>query len=314
MGRRISARDGASLTVIAVTLCTFRRPEVAETLQSLQAQSLPQDTKLRIIVADNDDTPSGRDAVLTSAQEGPWSIEYVHAPARNISVARNAGLVAAGDADWIAFLDDDETAEPDWIACLLKTVEDGSADAVFGPSVAEYDADAPGWIQDGDYHSNRPVENGGQVITGHTCNALLRWRGTEWRDVRFDIARGQSGGEDTAFFMVVHQRGAQMALCPEAIVREPVAPQRLSFRWIAKRKFRSGQSFSVSAQGGTKRVWLILTASAKAGLCAAMAVLTSPSQARRNAWALRGILHAGVIAGCLNVAQKALYGALDNAS
>lgn len=296
------------MTVVAITMCTFRRSEVAETLRSLFAQRLPEGLTLRIIVADNDETPSGRDAVEKAAEEAPWPVTYLHAPARNISIARNAGLDAAGDADWIAFLDDDEIAEPDWLARLLECTAQSGADAVFGPSIADYGPEAPAWIRAGDYHSNLPATNAGAVITGHTCNALLRWRGTAWRDRRFDPARGRSGGEDTAYFLALHRQGARFAICPEAIVREAVAAHRLSFRWIARRKYRSGQSFASSAQGLPARLRLAATACGKAVLCGAVALATVPSRPRRNYWALRGMLHLGVVAGCLNLAQSAHYG------
>lgn len=299
------------MTLVAITLCTFRRPEVADTLRSLFAQQLPEGIRLRIVVADNDDTPSGRAAVEDAAVGAIWPVAYVHAPARNISIARNAGLESAGEADWIAFLDDDEIAEPDWLARLMDCAAETGADAVFGPAIADYGPEVPAWIRDRDYHSNRPAMNFGTVITGHTCNAFLRWRGTPWRDMRFDPARGQSGGEDTAYFLALHRGGARFAICQEAIVREAVPAQRLSFRWIARRRYRSGQSFAALAKGVPARLKLAVTASGKAVLCTAAAAVTLPSAKRRNYWVLRGILHIGVVAGCLNFEQSALYGTTD---
>ncbi|MEI4234893.1 glycosyltransferase family 2 protein [Roseovarius sp. D22-M7] len=296
------------MTVVAVTLCTFRRPEVADTLRSLFAQQLPEGLHLKIIVADNDVAPSGRTAVEAAAAGAPWPVTHIHAPDRNISIARNAGLEAAGEADWIAFLDDDEVAEPDWIARLIGCASRTGADAVFGPAIAEYGPETPAWIRMRDYHSNHPATNAGAVITGHTCNALLRWRGTAWRGARFDPARGRSGGEDTAYFLEVHRHGARFAICQDAIVREAVPAQRLSFRWIARRKYRSGQSFAASAQGSPARLRLATTACGKATLCAAAAVVTVPSKEHRIYWVLRGILHVGVVAGCLNLRQTHVYG------
>lgn len=296
------------MTTIAVTLCTFRRPEVAKTLQSLFAQKLPPDVRLRIIVADNDDRPSGRSAVQAAAEGALWPVVYRHAPARNISIARNAGLEAAGEADWVAFLDDDECADPDWLMRLLRRSQATGADAVFGPAIALYAPDAPGWMRAGDYHSNHPAENAGRVITGHTCNALLRWKGTIWRDLRFELGRGKTGGEDTAYFLAVHRLGAQFAIDRTAIVREQVVPQRLSFGWIAKRKYRSGQSFAASVNTRGARLRLGGVAAGKAAYCAGAALLTLPWQGQRNFWVLRGLLHLGVIAGCLNLSQQVHYG------
>ncbi|MEM8848700.1 MAG: glycosyltransferase family 2 protein [Pseudomonadota bacterium] len=291
---------------VAVVMCTFRRPDVGATLQSLRAQILPDDVALEVIVADNDDMPSGAPAVL--AGQGALRLRYVHAPARNISIARNAGLAAAGRADWIAFIDDDEVAAPDWLAQLLARADETGADAVFGPAIAEYGADAPDWIRTADLHSNRPRRRGGEVLTGHTCNALLRWRGTPWWDHRFDLARGRSGGEDTAFFFDLHRMGARFETCDQAEVREAVPPQRLSLGWLARRRFRSGQSYAASETDAAGRLRLAARAAGKAAICGAGAGATVLSKGRRNFWLLRGALHLGVIAGCLKLRQPELYG------
>ena len=48
---------------VDVCVCTFRRPTIMDTLASLAKQKLLDGWKLRVIVADNDATPSARGAV-----------------------------------------------------------------------------------------------------------------------------------------------------------------------------------------------------------------------------------------------------------
>jgi succinoglycan biosynthesis protein ExoM len=293
-----------------VLLCTFRRPEVRETLRSLAAQALPEAIDLRIVVADNDEVPTARPVVEEAAAEMAAPVLYRHAPARNISVARNAGLDAASErgADWVAFLDDDETAQPDWLAELLCRAEETGADAVFGPSLAEYGPDAPPWMRRQDLHSNRPARRGGIVETGHTCNALLRWGDAPWREERFDRARGRTGGEDTEFFFRLFRNGARFEISESAIVRESVPASRLSFGWVLRRKYRSGCSYAAAARGAGGRSALAASAAAKALACGGGALAGAWSEDRRNFWLLRGALHVGVVAGCLALKQPQIYG------
>ncbi|MEL6236292.1 MAG: hypothetical protein AAFR46_17990 [Pseudomonadota bacterium] len=157
-----------------------------------------------------------------------------------------------------------------------------------------------------DLHSNRPVARQGRVETGHTCNALLRWRGTPWQDQRFDLSRGRTGGEDTEFFFRLARRGAVYAPA-DAAVLEPVAPSRLQMRWLVRRRFRMGQSHASIAYDAPHRAAVFCTALAKAGFCLG-AWLIAPSRLRRRFWMLRGVLHCGVCAGCLSLRQPALYG------
>jgi succinoglycan biosynthesis protein ExoM len=295
---------GAALQV-DVLLCTFRRPGVRDTLNSLNAQALPAGVHLRVIVADNDDTASARPLIEEMAGAFAHPLIYLHAPARNISIARNACLAQA-TGDFVAFLDDDEIAPPSWIAELLAAAA-GGADGVIAPVRALYPKDAPGWMVAGDYHSNRPVVTKAGVETGHTCNALLRWRGQDWADLRFDLSRGQSGGEDTAFFFAVHGRGARLVATQTAQLTEAVAPARLRFGWLWQRQFRAGQSHVSGATGAAGRARLAGLAALKAAVCAGMVPLAA-LRGRGRFWALRGALHLGVIAGALALPQARIYG------
>ncbi|TIX15341.1 MAG: glycosyltransferase, partial [Mesorhizobium sp.] len=79
---------------IDICVCTFRRPELADTLRSIAAMDRPAGFEIGVVVADNDDQPSAQALVKALAQELKLPIRYRHAPARNISIARNACLDA----------------------------------------------------------------------------------------------------------------------------------------------------------------------------------------------------------------------------
>jgi succinoglycan biosynthesis protein ExoM len=305
--RPIDARPNNDVR-IDVLICTFRRASVEETLRSVDAQRLPAGVRLRAIVADNDDAPSAEERVGRVAASMAVPVVYAHAPARNISIARNRCLDLA-EGDYVAFIDDDERAAPDWIAALYDCAAGGGHDAVFGPALADYDGTAPDWIRAYDYHSNRPLDRGGAVQTGHTCNALLRWRGGPFTGERFLLDKGRSGGEDTEFFFRLWRMGAKLALCDEARVYEPVDPARLTFDWIRKRKFRAGQSYGRHSIGArASSAGLAAAALAKIVLCGTMAAVTSFSAARQRYWLLRGVFHCGVFTAQFGFREHALYG------
>lgn len=292
---------------VDVLVCTFRRPQVVETLASLAVQHLPPDVSLRVVVADNDELPSAEPQVRRAARDLGLDLAYIHAPARNISIARNACLDAVR-ADFAAMIDDDETADPGWLAALLRRAEETGADVVFGPVLAEYGPEAPDWMRRLGYHSSHPERRGGVVETGHAGNALLRLGGAPWREERFDLGRGRSGGEDTEYFFRLRRAGALFEIAGDAVIREPVPAGRLRFGWLLRRRYRMGQSHAASATAATARARLAATAAAKAGICGLAACVTLPSATRRNLWTLRMGLHAGVVAGCLSVPQPELYG------
>lgn len=292
---------------IDILLCTFRRPQVVDTLLSLDRQSVSDRIRLRIVVADNDDGPTGEEHVRRAAAGMRLPVLYLHAPARNISVARNACLDAAS-ADWIAFIDDDETAPSDWLERLVAAGAAAGADGVFGPSRAIYRPGTPEWMRRQDHHSNVPVYRNGIVETGHSCNALLRWRGRPWQGQRFLVSLGRSGGEDTEFFFRIRRLGARFAIAEEAEVHEPVTAERLKIGWLCRRKFRVGQTYAFSATSPTARLGLFARAASKVGYCMVRAALRASDTDLRWFWLLRGVMHAGVCAGCISPPQVRLYG------
>ncbi len=295
-------------TSIDICVCTFQRPQLAATLESLTQLELPEGIMVRILVADNDVSPSAR-ALVAKYDNTKLAVHYIHAPERNISVARNACLDHA-TSDLVAWIDDDETADPEWLARLFEARQDGGFDAVFGPAVAIYPADTPAHIVRCDFHSNRPVTRQGEVRTGHTCNAVVDMRKAETRALRFDITKGRTGGEDTDYFHRLWTTGGKLGICETARVYEKVAVGRMRLGWLIRRSFNSGHIFGELSRKGvavTAVLGLILAAVLKSAYCFVAALINGASAAKRLWWARRGVMHLGVIAGLVRIRPKAQY-------
>ena len=302
----------AAVTV-DICICTFRRKQLAETVRSLDALTVPDGVEIRLIIADNDVSPSAEYLVRRLQAEGRHPILYRHAPAQNISIARNACLDAA-TADFAAFIDDDETASPGWLVALLAEAE--GADAVLGPARAVYGPEAPDWMRRGDFHSTLPVWVNGEIRTGYTCNVLLRRASPAVSGRRFALSLGRSGGEDTAYFTGLTRAGGRIAYAEGAVVDDPVPANRATFAWLARRRFRMGQTHGRVVIGDPRGMALarqVALAAAKAGVSFLVAVATAWSAPRRNRSALRGVMHAGVVSGLLGVTEITQYGVIDAA-
>ena len=290
---------------VDVCVCTYRRPSIAATLASLGKQQLPEGWRMRVIVADNDETPSARQTVESAFVEHGIDGAYIHAPARNISVARNACLDGA-TADYAAYMDDDELAQPTWLTNLINRLKATGAGVVFGRVAAVYDADAPRWAVNGDMHSTEAFFRNGVIEGGYTCNVLFRREAIG--DLRFDPAFGRSGGEDTVFFGALTRNGVYMAYAFNAVVEEPVAADRANLDWLFRRAFRSGQSHSmVIRANGRNRAVVLVKSVLKIGFCCAAAVATMWSAVMWRKAVVRGALHMGVLSGILGRSPLQLY-------
>ncbi len=294
---------------IDVCVCTFRRPELAAALQSLSRLRVPAGAQVEILVVDNDETPSARGIVAAMRARMPFEVRYVHCPAGNISIARN-GALENSQARLLAFIDDDETVDADWLVNLVRVWQARGPDVVLGPVRAIYDDRAPEWMKRLDPHSTEPVFVDGVIETGYSCNVLMDRASAAVRGLRFDLALGRSGGEDTKFFAQVFQRGGRLDYARDATVYEIVPENRQSFRWLVRRRLRMGHTHGrlVGAAGhATARLRQVLLASAKIGYCAVAALAGLPSRKARNAAILRGTLHLGVVLGLLGTASMQHY-------
>jgi succinoglycan biosynthesis protein ExoM len=95
-----------------------------------------------VVVIENDDDPQCEDIV--SRTLGAIDHVYVVEPTPGIARARNAALEAAKSKhpDWIAFLDDDQIADRDWLVNATDILKRESADVLF-PIVLYFDNELP---------------------------------------------------------------------------------------------------------------------------------------------------------------------------
>lgn len=292
--------------MIDLCICSYKRPELLETLIAVARQTGVPQNELRVIIADNTADAQSRALAGRAAHQLPLTLVYVHAPQDNISIARNACLDHA-TSEWIAFIDDDEIPRPDWLGQLLAEARRGHWDVVLGPVKALYPDDAPVWARKGDFHSTYPVRVKGAIRTAYTGNVLFRRDLVERNNLRFRADLGKTGGEDEDFFYRAFDAGARIGFAPEAVVYERVPVARANMNWLLRRNFRAGQSHGSRLEQRSSRMRDIALASAKAVFCGAGAVIWGLNAVRRNRYLTRAALHAGVVARLSGLRAIELY-------
>ncbi len=181
-----------------------------------------------------------RDFAITAR----FPIHYISEPRPGVANARNAG-VAAARGRWVAFLDDDEEAEPLWLASLTQVARERHADAVFGPISARADGNAEiGAFAP--FFERRIDRAAGDDITDlspmlGTNNSMFDRASCLSENQNFDPSLNESGGEDSLLLERLVLGGKRFCYAPEARVVEWAPPRRLTWSYVKKRKFLSGQ-------------------------------------------------------------------------
>ncbi|KEQ18499.1 glycosyltransferase [Endozoicomonas numazuensis] len=280
---------------VCVAICTFQRPAIRQTLESLARQQVPEGMTLSVRVADNDLEPVMKSRILAIAAETGLNLTYVHAPYRNISVARNACLENQ-NSDYLIFIDDDEEVSEGWLIAMLDRAGKSGAQVVFGPVMAVYPEGCPEWMRQCDLHTTKPEYDEGEIKTGYTGNTLLDMQSDIVKGERFNLSLGQTGGEDTEFFARLYKKGAKLVYDDDAIAYEKVPAHRATLSWLIKRRYCAGQSHGqlLVADRKTMGAVELVKAGIKVLVCFFSALMLSIYPVKRNYWLLRSCLHLGV--------------------
>ena len=224
---------------IVVGICTFRRPAMLrDCLASVLRQECPSDWQVEIVVVDND----GESALdLSEFQVGnEYKVHYVIEPNRGIPYARNAVCTFAmqQQADFVAFIDDDEEAAPGWLMAYHRGVSELDAEAYTGPVRFIFPAGYEDWLGNKGFSKTK---HGASLKRASTGNVLFQTAILKQYEppLNFDINMTMTGGSDTDFFMRLVRQGGRIVYISDAKVSEAVVPVRLTIRWRLRRQYQS---------------------------------------------------------------------------
>lgn len=244
-------RHKPSFGSVAVAICTRDRPEMLRaTLHSLAKLRLDGVTCHFIIVENNNHSTAMEIAEEFAGMVGAGRITYCLEPQLGIANARNTALKTAlgMNVDALAFIDDDEIADPEWLGELIRTANRDQLDLVGGPVgllPPPEDASASAKMvwrglkarhQSIEARSRRHVRRGeSSRITITTGNWLADLDFIRRTGLHFDKTFNLSGGEDTAFFRSLREAGGKTGWTASAIVSESQPREQLTLTYQFRR-------------------------------------------------------------------------------
>jgi GT2 family glycosyltransferase len=283
-----------------VAVCTNRMPgEVAECLAAIRAQ-VP-DGDLAVVA-------SGLPEAAVSAHREAFGGTVLAEPLPGLSRARNRALAwAVGQADAIAFVDDDAVVAEGWREALGRRWDEAPDEmaCIGGPIRPRYAAPPPEWLSDGISFALTLLDRGPEVRdldprVEAVYGANVSFRVEPLRQVGgFDPSLGHGSDGRAIFFAeedeaerALARLGYRIRYVPDAAVWHLIPPERLTRESFLRRRFAFGRA--LGARGGRGRTLAarqLLTSAAGAAAAAARG-----DQALAMERAVRAAENAGVLA------------------
>lgn len=223
---------------VVIACCTYKRPEkLNRLLKSLCNINFPY-VPTKILIVDNDKEQSAKNIV--EKFQDILNIQYVVEEEKGLSNVRNRAIKEAKqlNATHLAFIDDDEIADVNWLVNHIEFYE--KFDGIYissGPTYKKFENNKPDYIV-----NNRIFKVSSRKILGtlkKTCasgNVFFPLN----HEIYFSKDFNFSGGEDTDFFSRMNNAGFKIGWNINAVNYEIVSDERANLKWILKRAYNNG--------------------------------------------------------------------------
>jgi glycosyltransferase involved in cell wall biosynthesis len=227
---------------ISVVVPTYNNAEMLSgALASLICQETDGQFSYEILVIDNGSSDGTRAVVSEIASYSQVPVRYVCEEGHGIAHARNRG-VSESRGKWIAWFDDDQLADNDWLKSLLAFAMQMGADCVAGTRLLDLPLEQPsplGLVCRGllgeDNHHEAPAICRGKAIPGFGYILMAR---TVFDSIGlFDTSMLWSG-EDTDILLRARAAGFDLWATPNAVVHHVILPhcvEPIFLRWVSLR-------------------------------------------------------------------------------
>lgn len=236
---------------VSVVICAYteeRWYDLVAAVESVQRQRVPP----REIIVVIDHNPSLQERVQAHI---PGVILVKNSEPQGLSGARNCGIAIARGM-FVAFLDDDAIAEPDWLILLYGSCEDSQVLGVGGTVEPQWLCTQPAWFPEEFYwvvgctYQNPPevpivVRN---PYGGCTCfrREIFEVVGS-FRNGIGRVGTRPLGGEETELCIRASQCWPQKIFLyqPQARIHHRIPPHRATWRYFRSRCYAEGLSKAV---------------------------------------------------------------------
>ena len=233
---------------IIIGICThYRNNTLKICIEKIEEMNIPQNVIIELVITD--DTKEAFGIKHFCKNNYKFKIHFNTSHTKGIAAARNSLLKKCLELkpDYIAFIDDDEYPDKNWIKNYYEYIKTSNADILAGPVISKFvdsnlkETKVPNYIYKNKLFNLHQKRNSGEPYsTCATSNVFLKTSILKNSSHKFDENFKQMSGEDIDFFARLTKIGHKLLWCKEARVYEHVTPDRCSLKYILKRQFNNG--------------------------------------------------------------------------
>lgn len=247
-----------------VALCTHNHADrLARTLADLAKLRQPQ-AAWEFLVIDNgcrDATPA---LLARHAWPTGWQVRVVREDKLGLSNARNRAIAEAR-GEYIIFMDDDETADPDWLCAFERLILDKQPDAFGGRIRVLFEDMRPPWLSDellgflGELNRAEAIAPLTDPYTSFYGGNFGFRKTVCARAGDFDAMLGRkgtdnTGGEEVDFYRRLLDAGFKVWWTPEAVIHHRIQAAKLERSYFLDLHYRMGRMEAIRKRGNGSRL------------------------------------------------------------
>jgi glucosyl-dolichyl phosphate glucuronosyltransferase len=247
----------------SVALCTHNNADrLKRTLEDFKKLHTPE-ASWEFLIIDNGCHDGTADFLARYVWPVNWQVRVVREEKLGLSNARNRAIVES-EGEYVIFIDDDETVDPDWLCAYERLIVSKRPDAFGGRICVMFEDMRPPWLVDellgflGELNRMDTVAplidpgtsfNGGNFgIRKSICksignfDAMLGRKGTD-----------NTGGEEVDFYRRLLSAGMRVWWTPEAIIYHRILAEKLKRSYFLDLHYREGRMNAIRARGENSR-------------------------------------------------------------
>ena len=248
---------------LTVALCTHNHADrLVRTLADLSSVRSPS-AAWEFLVIDNASSDATPDILARHDWPETWQVRIVREEKLGLSNARNRAIREAR-GEYIIFMDDDETADPEWLIAFERLIEAHAPDAFGGRIDVLFEDMRPAWLADellgfigqvNRVETIAPLTDPGTFFHGGNFG----FRKTVCQVVGgFDSMLGRkgadnTGGEEVDFYRRLIGSGFKVWWTPDAVIYHRIQAVKLNRSYFLDLHFRQGKMEAIRRRGGGSR-------------------------------------------------------------